>query len=441
MKSEKIIKLNMLTAVVLFSVIAHVYAQPGWNFPENEEDSILASEKYALYTDYMKSDYYKEASVPLQWLFTYVPKLNESIYINGAKIFENLAENTTDPEQKKTYEDSTLIIYDLRIQNFNNEVAVLNRKVYTAYGFYKDDPSKFPELYEMYGKTFELSQNDAWEQNLLAYMDVVRRYKSSGGEISDEEILEIYEKITDIIDHKKSEKENDEHLEKTRDNVYRLLANMISLDCDFIQNNMGPELLENPDNLGLARNVFRFSLAGKCLDIPIFLTASRIIYDNEPNFVMAKLIGDRSYVNKDYVTAFEYYEEALKLTDENTKISDLYQNQANINSIQGNQPKARQLAYKAIEADPGNKDAYNTLGNLYYNSYQECKKGINEVEDRAVFFAAYEMYKRAGNSEGMKQAKEQFPLMETIHTYNMSPGDRIQIGCWINESVSVQRKD
>jgi len=441
MKSDRIMKLKILTFAISFSVIYPLFAQPGWNFPDNEEDSLLASEKYALYTDNMKSESYKDALAPLQWLLIHVPQLNESIYINGAKIFENLAENTSDPKQKRVYEDSALIIYDLRIQNFNDEAAVMNRKAYTAYGFYKDDPSKYQELYEMYIKTFELNQYDVWEQNLLAFMDVVRRYKSSGGEISDEKILKIYEQITDIIDHKKGQENNDDHLEKTRDNVYKLLANLISVDCDFIQNNMGPELLENPENLGLARNIFRFALAGKCLDIPILLDAVRIIYENEPNYVMAKLIADRSYLNKDYETALEFYDNAMKLTDENIKISELYLNEANINSILGNKPKARQLAYNAIEVNPGNKDAYNTIGNLYYNSYQECKKGINEVEDRAVFFAAHEMYAKAGNAEGLKQAKDQFPLMEIIHTYNMLPGDPVHIGCWINVTVAVQRRD
>jgi hypothetical protein len=99
------------------------------------------------------------------------------------------------------------------------------------------------------------------------------------------------------------------------------------------------------------------------------------------------------------------------------------------------------MAHQALNADPTNKDAYTVIGNLYYNSYQECKKGVNEVEDRAVFFAAFEMYRKAGNAEKMKQAKEQFPLMETIHTYNMLPGDPVRVGCWINESYTVQRHD
>jgi tetratricopeptide (TPR) repeat protein len=332
-------------------------------------------------------------------------------------------------------------MYDLRIRYFNEEAEVLNRKIYTAYGFFKDEPSKYNDLYDMYSRVFEPGKYIVWDQNLLAYMDVVRRYKANGGTIPDEKVLEIYDQIIQIIEDKKQQGEDADKLEKIKDNVYRLLANIISIDCDFIKNKMGPALQENPGDLGLAKNIFKFALLGECQEIPIFLDAARIIFESEPNYAMAKLIGDRSYVNKDYETALEFYDNALQLTEENLKISELYLNQASINSTLGHKTKARQLAYKALEADPGNKNAYNTIGNLYFNSYQECKKGIDEVEDRAVFFAAYEMYKKAGNTQGMQQAREQFPLMEIIHTYNKLPGDPVRIGCWINETVAVQRKD
>jgi hypothetical protein len=114
---------------------------------------------------------------------------------------------------------------------------------------------------------------------------------------------------------------------------------------------------------------------------------------------------------------------------------------ANIYSILGNKPKARQMAYQAIDKDPGKKEAYNFIGNLYFTSYDECKQGVNEVEDRAVFIAAYEMYRKAGNYDAMNKAKEQFPTMETIFTYDMDVGDALRIGCWINESITIQRRD
>jgi tetratricopeptide (TPR) repeat protein len=433
-----IMKEKFLAFAMILLVSGVAYAQPGWNFPDNEEDSLTTSEKMAYYTDHLKTGDFKESLPPLQWLLHNVPDLNESIYINGAKIFENLAEMAGDPEQKKVYQDSALLMYDLRIQYFNEEAKVLNRKAFAAYGFYKDDQSKYGELYDLYSRTFEVSGQDVWDQNLLAYMDVVRRYRATGGDVSDTRVLQIYEEIVDIIEKKM---ETGEGQEKTKENVYRLLAATIDIDCGFIRDKLGPELQENPDDLELAKNIFRFGVNGKCMDLPVFLEASHIIFENEPTYGMAKLIADRSFVNKDFETAVEFYEKAQQLTEENLKKSEIYTKMANIRSNQDEKPEARQLIYKAIEADPGNTEAYNTLGNLYFNSYNDCKRGENEVKDRAVFFAAYDMYKKAGNTEGMQQAHEQFPLMETLHAYDIMPGDPVKVGCWINESFTAKRRD
>jgi tetratricopeptide (TPR) repeat protein len=434
-------KVKVITLSLILLGFTKLTAQPGWNFPESKEDSIFTNEKIVLYSDMMKLGNYKHSLPHLQWILTNVPDLNESIYINGAKIFESLAETEKDPSQKRTYEDSTLLMYDLRIKYFNDEAAVMNRKAYTAYGFFKDDKSKYSDLFDMYQKTFELNKNDVWDQNLLSYMDVVRRYKLGGGNISDEEVLDIYDEIMNIIEHKTSSGKNVDRLERISDNVDKLLAATIQVDCDFIQNTLGPKLKTNPDDLKLAKNIFKLAFAGKCMELPIFLEAVINIYEKEPNYGMAKLIGDRSYVNKDYDTALEYYNEAISHTDENIKQAELYLNQANIYHILGNKPKARQMAYQAIDKDPGKKEAYNFIGNLYFTSYDECKKGVNEVEDRAVFIAAYEMYRKAGNYDAMNKAKEQFPTMETIFTYDMDVGDALRIGCWINESVTIQRRD
>ncbi len=77
-----------LTFLVCLSTFA--VAQPGWNWGDSVDK---AKEKNALYTDFLRAKDYKSAEVPLSWLLKNTPDLNESIYINGAKIYEGLAES------------------------------------------------------------------------------------------------------------------------------------------------------------------------------------------------------------------------------------------------------------------------------------------------------------------------------------------------------------
>jgi len=441
---EKLIKIyvmksTILTLAVTFVGISYVFAQtPGWNWPEDRQ---TAEEKNVIYTDMMKMGNYKSAVPPLTWLLVNAPDLNESIYINGAKIFESLVESEKDESKVKVYQDSAMLMYDLRIQYFNDEAAVLNRKAFTAYKFYKDDKEKYQELFEMYQKTFELNKNNVWDQNLLSYMDIVRRYKLTGGSITDEEVLDIYDQIVEIIQFKIDQGKNVDRLEVINDNVDKLLAATVKVDCDFIQNTLGPKLKDDPNDLKLAKNIFKLSMAGKCLDAPIFLEAVKVMFEQEPNFGLAKLIGDRSYISGEFETALQYYGEAVKLTEDNVKIADIYFKQADIKSRQGVKSEARDFAKMALTADPSLKEAWTLIGNLYYTSYNDCKQGQNIVNDRAVYFAAFEMYRKAGNQDAMQSAKAQFPTMEEIFTYNMEVGQPIKVGCWINEVVTIQRRD
>jgi len=432
-------KAKILTLAITLIGFSYVFAQtPGWNWPEDKQ---TAEEKNVIYTDMMKLGNYKEAVPALSWLLINAPDLNESIYINGAKIFENLVESEKDETKKKDYQDSTILMYDLRIKYFNDEAAVLNRKAFTAYKFYKDDKEKYQELFELYQRTFELNKNKVWDQNLLSYMDIIRRYKLSGGNLSDEEVLDIYDEIVNIIQFKITQKKNVDRLEVINDNVDKLLAATVKVDCDFIQNTLGPKLKADPNDLGLAKNIFKLAMAGKCLDAPIFLDAVKVMFEQEPNFGLAKLIGDRSYISGQYAIALQYYGEAVKLTEDNIKIAEIYLKQADIKSRQSKKSQARDFAKMALTADPSLKEAWTLIGNLYYTSYNACKKSQNVVEDRAVFFAAFEMYRNAGNREAMNSAKAQFPTMEEIFTYNMEVGQPIKVGCWINEVVTIQKRD
>ena len=66
--------------------------------------------------------------------------------------------------------------------------------------------------------------------------------------------------------------------------------------------------------------------------------------------------------------------------------------------------------------------------------------GENIVETRAIYIAAYNWYSKAGNASKKSAAKAQFPSIEEIFTYGLKEGDDITVGCWINETVQLQRR-
>ncbi len=437
--SNKIITMKTKLSLIGLIVILFIgNANAQWNWPD---DRATAEEKNALYTDSFKQGNFRAAANHLHWLLVNAPDLNRSIYINGVKIYDGLASEATDDAQKEIFQDSVLLLYDLRIKYFNQEGNVLNRKVYDAYRYYVGDQNRYQELFTMFKSTFELNGNKVMDINLLPYMDVVRRYKLTGGTITDEEVLDVYEEIVDITNYKiEVVKKNTDRLKVVLDKVNELLVSTIDVDCDFVENTLGPKLSEEPDNLKLAKNIMRLAFAGKCTDLDVFMDAAKIVQQNEPEYGLAKLIGQSAASKKDFETAIKYLEESIELTDDNTKKADSYYSLAVIQANQDKKVSARDYARKAVAADPTKKEAYKVIGNLYFNSFNDCKKGENPVHDKAVYIAAFEMFRRAGDNEGMARAKSQFPTMEEIFTWDMDVGDQYTVGCWINETISLQKR-
>jgi tetratricopeptide (TPR) repeat protein len=424
-----------LPLLFVFIIVGAASAQPGWNWGEQVD---IAKEKNALYTDFVKLGKYKEAIPPHSWLLENTPDLNASIYINGATIYEELAEAETDDAKKSEYQAKALEMYDLRIKYFGKEAYVLNRKVFPAYKFYKNDKSKYQELYEMYQKAFKLNGENFYDNNLVAYMDVVRRYKVTGGAISDEEVIDIYTQITDVIDAKKATGKNVSRLEKITDTVDKMLTSAVDLDCDMVEDKLGPKL--TPDDIKMAKKIFQLMLTGKCTDRPLAFEAAQIVNEKEPSFGIAKFLGIRAAQDGNIAQASEYYQEAIDLTDENTKKAEVYLNIAKLHYSNGNKVEARSNSRKALAFDPSLSDAYSLVGDMYMSSFEDCKGGEKKTEDYAIFIAAYNQYKRAGDSAGMSKAKALFPSIEDIFNDGYEEGQTIQVGCWINESVVLERR-
>lgn len=426
---------KLLTLTILLSASIAAFAQPGWKWPEDVES---AKEKNALYVDAIKSKDYMTAIGPHSWLLENCPDLNESLYINGSKIYEGLAKKEKDAAKKKEYQTTVMKMYDDRIKYFGNEGKVLNRKAFTAYKYYKNDKSRYAELMTLFNKTFELNGNKVLKNNLMAYMDVIRRYKLSGGELSDEQILDKYGEISDIIAFQKKSKGGSQ-LDVIQENVDKILLATVDVDCGLLESKFVPKMKETKDP-NMAKKVFQLMLTAKCSDSPSFVEAAELVYQSEPAASLAKVIAIKNVAAGDISLGNEWYDKALSLTEDNLEKAELYFSKAQAFSNQGLKSQARSNARMALANDPSMKDAYTLIGNLYMTSYTDCRAGVSKVDDRLVFIAAYNQFQKAGNSSAMAKAKEQFPSISEMFELGLEEGQSMTVGCWINETVKLERR-
>lgn len=412
------------------------------------EDRKKAEECVAIWGDALKQGgNFKVAVGPIQWMLKNAPQWNVKLYIDGTNLYDKLAEGEKEAARKKVLVDSLLLIYDLRIKNCGDEVNVLNRKAYASYKYNLKDKEALPALLALYDKVYEISGYDVFDANLVAYMNVMKANKLYLKNMTDDQILERYDKVSDVVDHNIANAKNAAETEKQRqykEAIDQILISMVKVDCEFVKKNLEPKFRQKPNDLALAKKIFKFMLDGNCIDDPLWIDAGETIHKLNPqkDFGLLKALAAANIAKGDYNRAESLLKEAANIPNMTTKEkaeADSYM--GSIEAKKKNYSAAREYFRKAVANDPNDKDSWEKIGDLYYNSFDECAKRQNMAEDRLVYLAAYDMYAKSGNSAAMARAKAQFPSKEEIFLLNWQAGSTQRVGCWIQETVVIKTRD
>lgn len=421
------------------------------------EDKKKAEECVAVWGDAMKAGGNLKSAVPaIQWMLTNAPQWNTKLYIDGITIYDRLADAEADPGKKKVLVDSLLMLFDLRVKNCNDEVNVLNRKAYASFKFNQKSKEALPSLLSLYDRVFEISGTNVTDGNLVAYMTTIKNNQTLHKNLTEEQILQRYDKVSAVLDAKIAaakaiaakdpNKAGDvDKLKGISDAVNSILAGLVNFTCDRVKSTLAPKFKQNPNDLALAKKIFKFMLEGKCADDPLALDAGEAIHtlspENERDFGLLKFLI-ASYISKgQYDRAEALLKEAMTMPLKATEKGEAQFYMGSIEAKKKNYSAAREMFRQAATADASNKEAWEKIGDLYYNSFDDCSKKSSLAEDRLVYIAAYEMYQKAGNSAGMARAKAQFPSKEEIFLLNWQKGSTQRVGCWIQESVVLNTRD
>ena len=409
-----------------------------WNWPTDPALEAKARELNAAYTDYMKSEQFVEATKPLHWLLVNTPNLNESLYINGVTIYKGAADKTADAAQKVVYQDSVMSIYNKRGELYNNATKWIENKAYFGYQFFKGDKTKVPAVIADFEKAVELNGNINF-QLVGAYFDLVYRNYALNKAYSPEQVLAIYDKANKLLDASATAGKD---VSGTRTTVESLLVNMELIDCDFIENTMGPKLAADPTNEEVANQIFKYSVQYKCFSSKAFLAALEFIDTKSPTFSTSQVRAMLYMSSGDFDKAEPVLEKAATLATTNKEKGEVQLELAKIYAKAGKKSASRTAAREAAGLDGGlSASAYGLIGDLYMSAYNDCRGGESRAKDYAVFIAAYNAYQKAGDSKGMGSARARFPSKEELFTEGLTLGSSISTGCWVGETVSLSTRD
>jgi tetratricopeptide (TPR) repeat protein len=379
-----------------------------------------------------------EATKPLNWLLVNVPNLNESIYIQGVTVYKGAADKTTDAAQKRVYQDSVMAIYDKRGEIYNNPAKWIETKAYYGYLFFKADKAKIPAVVADFEKAVELKGSLNF-QFVPMYFDLVERNYTSNKAYSPEQVLTIFDKSNKLLDAAAAAGKD---VTDSKSTLETLLVKMKLIDCDFIENTLGPKLVADPTNEELAEQIFTYSLQYKCISTKAFLAALEFKDSKNPTFKTSQVRGMIYMSANDFEKAEPVFEKAMTLASTNKEKGETMMELAKIYARAGKKSAARTAAREAAGLDSElSSSAYGLIGDLYMSAYNDCRGGESRAKDYSVFIAAYNAYQKAGDSRGMGSAKARFPSKEELFTEGFQLGSSVSTGCWVGETVSLSTRD
>ena len=243
------------------------------------------------------------------------------------------------------------------------------------------------------------------------------------------------------------------NISKVQSNIEKILSPLLT--CDkltliyneeaFEQNKDNIEWLKRAGNLLQKERVGDNGEMTSCTDNPVFISIAETLYEIEPSAQAALNMAKLGVNKSDWAMAKKYYTEAIEQEEDLRRKANSYMGLAYVNQKMGALSAAKSNCLKAgqLRKDWGNPYLY--LATLYAEAAGTC--GANAVEKNAVYWAAINKLSYARSidpSIANKAAKlisaytQQIPDKGISFQLGYKEGDKINIGCWINETVSVK---
>lgn len=390
-----------------------------------------------------RSKSYREATHALTWLARYAPRADSNLYIDADMIYSDLLTREKNSTVRKLYLDSIYRFYDLRALHCDKTFDVDDAR---GLALYRHFVAQQPELVrkELY-QLIKLKGEQTSNTLLVAYMESVKTEFRKYEKLKDNDVLECYNTAIDIAELKRRDvrkmKLPEEPVMRLMDDIDAILFSMIVVDCQFVKKILGPRFREYPDDLMLARRIISLMLQNQCIDDPLWLEAAERIYmgQNAPDYTLAKSIGLRYFAAKKNEQAKYYLSEAAGLAPTGRERGEMLLLVGQIEA-RTDKVRARETFRSALAADKDNKEAFERIGDLYFNSENSCG-GNEKITPLLVYMIAAEYYQRAGNGQKVAMAREKFPTKDMVKQWGYSEGQQVSVDCWIQETTAVRAKN
>lgn len=450
-------KVKMLTALFALSLsatasFAQTGASDGSRFGHGE-DSLRCLKNISIYTEYVKTNNFKDAYGPWKEVFNEAPIAQVGTYTNGAKILRALIASEKDGAQQKKYFEELMQVHDQRIKYLD----VLNTYVKTpatkasiigtkAHDYFTMGCPDLNTAYNLYKESVDSEKENSDYYIMIEFMDASSR-KLKSDPNHKEQFIQDYISTSGYADaaFKAAAKPKDQqNLKSAKENVDAIFINSGVATCDNLQEIYAPKVEQNKTNLDYLKQVIGVMQLLGCTEQEAYFAASEAAHAIEPTAETAIGCGYMYYKKGDMDKCIEYFDNAIELEQDPLKKADYCYKTSAVLFSKKQLSKAKQYALKSISLDGNNGKPYILIANMYASSPNWSDEA---ALNKCTYFAAIDKLQRA-KSVDPSVAEEAQKLINTYSAHTpkdtdlfflgIKKGDTVTIGGWIGETTTVR---
>jgi tetratricopeptide (TPR) repeat protein len=447
LKMMKTITLRSITiAVLAFMMLLPAMSQTGASEGSKYgqgQDSINCLMNLSLYREFFKHSNYNDAIKSWRIVFNECPASSQNMYVDGVQMYKKFISGEKNPDVIESYIDTILLIYDRRMEYFNDEANVLGRKATDLLRYRKNDIESIEEAYGYLAKSVELDPEGARDAIVILYMNTsVSLHKSD--KLSQEQTIKDYFTASEIIDNKLEKNPNDRRFQRAKENVDDFILGEGILTCEALNQYYEPRFEQNKDDLIFLNKMLNFYYNSGCDRSDMYTQASEQLYKIQPDHESAYKLARMFVTKEEYDKAIQYYLEAINGDGDPKETGRYYYELAQVTRVEGNICKAIEYAREAIKYDSTMGDAYILLGDAYVESRDNLGDAF---ERRTAFWAAADKYIKAKNvdpttsdvaNKRLNDYASQYPDSEECFFRTLNDGDAYHVKGCINEYTTVR---
>lgn len=398
---------------------------------------------YSLYYEDFKNENYASALPNLRWLLEHAPaepNNDDRNFERAVDLYAGLAEETEDEAVAQAYLDTAYTIVSNapeRLERLEAEYSEYDwtlRKGRLLQQYGSQMPDVDETAVEYYEQAFELEPD-----RLQAYY--IDRILNHYAEAQDQQ------QALAFMDRVEAERGDDT---EAMDVVSKYRESIFERNPQARIAYLEQQLEANPNDADVVSNLFELYLDQGQRDKATAL--SEKLLEMEPSIEDYRMIAEMRLDDGEAEAALDIYQRAEEEAGEALEAQDYY-NMGEAERLMEDAQAARSYYRRALEQDSEFGEAYIAIGDLYAQAVSDCGGGQMGRGDKAVYWAAVDMYEQAKAADAsvastadqkIQTYRAYFPTAEDIfYRDDMEVGESFQInyGCysWINETTTVRQ--